>query len=93
MSIFFKVMHLIYGRHVLKRPIFGGVSTRSRSSAPSPQGCVVNGQLTEQSTNELTFPPPSPPPTPLSLLLPLFLAHRRLFFSITGRTNVVGVVW
>ena len=32
-----------------ERPKVGGVSIRSRSGAPSPKGCVVNGQTTKAS--------------------------------------------
>ena len=31
------------------RPNVGGVSMRSRNGAPSPKGCVVNGQITKPS--------------------------------------------
>ena len=32
-----------------ERPKVGGVSSRSRNSAPSRKGCVVNGQMTKAS--------------------------------------------
>ena len=30
-----------------ERPNVGGISIRSRNGAPSPEGCVVNGQMTK----------------------------------------------
>ena len=33
-----------------ERPNVRGVSTRSRNGAPSPKGCVANGQMTKASS-------------------------------------------
>ena len=46
-----------------KRPNVEVVFIRSRNGAPSPKGCMVNGQVTKaKATNEV--PPPSLPPVP-----------------------------
>ena len=35
-----------------ERPKVGGVSSRSRNSAPSRKGCVANGQMAKVSNNK-----------------------------------------
>ena len=46
---------VIYGKKQIERPKVEGVSTntinRSRSGAPSPKECAVNGQMTKASNN------------------------------------------
>ena len=40
------------------RPNVGGISVRSRSDAPSGNGCVVNGRMTKANNKRVPPPPP-----------------------------------
>ena len=51
-------INVVFGRNVLSAQILK-VSIRSRSSAPSREGCMVNGQMTKAS-NKMSTPPPRP---------------------------------
>ena len=53
------VFNVTHENKLNERRNVGSVSTRSRDSAPSQKGCVVNVQMTKTS-NKMSTPPPRP---------------------------------
>ena len=66
-----------------ERPSVGGISIRSTNGAPSRKGCVVDGQMTEASKQQMGTPAgPSP-----ARLFVLRLAHLACCFVASSASK------